>query len=110
MAVHARQLAFKPNLQIIRRSRRTLLCGVEQARQSALANHVHRIAPMGAPVLINGTRYNAPGLRFFSASTVVALAGRQDAEPERRTRQVLIELYGAETNVQSKLKQVQRAL
>ena len=34
-----------------------LLCGVEQARQSALAHHVHRIAPMGAPVLINGTRY-----------------------------------------------------
>ena len=32
-------------------------CGVEQARQSALAHHVHRIAPMGAPVLINGTRY-----------------------------------------------------
>ena len=25
--------------------------------QSALAHHVHRIAPMGAPVLINGTRY-----------------------------------------------------
>jgi hypothetical protein len=24
---------------------------------SALANYVHRIAPMGAPVLINGTRY-----------------------------------------------------
>jgi transposase len=51
------QLAVEPCLQILRRSRRPLLCGVEQARQSALANHVHRIAPMGAPVLINGTRY-----------------------------------------------------
>ena len=26
-----------------------------KARQSALANHLHRTAPMGAPVLINGT-------------------------------------------------------
>src|SRR5262245_54284191 len=52
-----RQLAFKPNLQIIRRSRRPLLRGLEQARRSALAHHVPRIAPMGARVLINGTRY-----------------------------------------------------
>ena len=37
--------------------RRPLLCGVEQARQSALAHHVYRIVPFGAPVLINGTRY-----------------------------------------------------
>ena len=29
----------------------------EQSRRSALANHVHRIAPMGPPVLLNGTRY-----------------------------------------------------
>src|SRR5262249_43196120 len=59
VAVHARQrqLAFKPNLQIIRRSRRPLLRGLEQARRSALAHHVPRIAPMGARVLINGTRY-----------------------------------------------------
>src|SRR5262245_52736961 len=57
VAVHARQLAFKPNLQIIRRSRRPLLRGLEQARRSALAHHLPRIAPMGARVLINGTRY-----------------------------------------------------
>src|SRR5215831_966175 len=57
--VHARQLAFKPNLQIIRRSRRPLLRGLEQARRSALAHHVPRIAPMGARVLINGTRYKS---------------------------------------------------
>ena len=36
---------------------RSLLCGLEQARRSAMAHHVHRIAPMGPPVLINGTRY-----------------------------------------------------
>ena len=58
LAVPARQLAVEPRLQILRRSRRPLLCGVEQARQSALAHHVHRIAPLGAPVLINGTWYN----------------------------------------------------
>src|SRR5262249_14068533 len=54
---HARQLAFKPNLQFTRRSRRPLLRGLEQARRSALAHHVPRIEPMGARVLINGTRY-----------------------------------------------------
>src|SRR5262245_15342264 len=58
MAIHARQLALEPDLQIIRRSRRPLLPGLEQARRSALAHHVHRIAPMGARVLINGIRYN----------------------------------------------------
>src|SRR5258708_32449573 len=57
VAVHARQLALEPDLQIIRRSRRPLLRGLEQARRSALAHHVHRIAPMGARVLINGIRY-----------------------------------------------------
>src|SRR5262249_36548359 len=43
--------------QIIRRSRRPLLRGLEQARRSAVAHHVYRIASMGARVLINGTRY-----------------------------------------------------
>src|SRR5262249_26477189 len=57
LAVHARQLAFEPDLQIIRRSRRPLLRGLEQARRSAVAHHVYRIASMGARVLINGTRY-----------------------------------------------------
>jgi hypothetical protein len=68
VAVHARQLAFKPNLQIIRRSRRPLLRGLEQARRSALAHHVPRIAPMGARVLIDGTRYKLPQRSRSSAS------------------------------------------
>jgi hypothetical protein len=34
-----------------------LLCGLEQARRSAMAHHVHRIAPMGARVLIIGIWY-----------------------------------------------------
>ena len=38
-------------------SRRPLLCGMEQARRSALAHHVHRTAPMGPRVLINGIWY-----------------------------------------------------
>jgi hypothetical protein len=33
------------------------LCGMEHARRSALAHHVHRTAPMGPRVLINGIRY-----------------------------------------------------
>ena len=59
LAVHARQLALQPRLQILRRSRRPLLRGMEQARRSALAHHVHRIAPMGARVLISGTWYKS---------------------------------------------------
>src|SRR5215471_3094404 len=57
LAVHARQLALQPHLQILRRSRRPLLRGMEQARRSALAHHVHRTAPMGPRVLINGIWY-----------------------------------------------------
>src|SRR5262245_31746150 len=57
LAVHARQLALQPHLQILRRSRRPLLCGMEQARRSALAHHVHWTAPMGLRVLINGIWY-----------------------------------------------------
>ena len=53
----ARQLAVEPRLQILRRSRRPLLCGMEQAHRSTLAHHVHRIASVGARVLINGIRY-----------------------------------------------------
>src|SRR5262249_42275536 len=63
LAVHARQLALQPHLQILRRSRRPLLCGMEQARRSALAHHVHRTAPMGPRVLINGFWYKCTGLR-----------------------------------------------
>src|SRR5207247_5830380 len=59
LAVHARQLALQPHLQILRRSRRPLLCGMEQARRPALAHHVHRTAPMGPRVLIIGIWYDS---------------------------------------------------
>src|SRR5215472_14947893 len=71
LAVHARQLALQPHLQILRRSRRPLLCGMEQARRSALAHHVHRTAPMGPRVLINGIWYKlAPSFPFPSEALV----------------------------------------
>src|SRR5262249_1961789 len=60
LAVHARQLALEPSLQILRRSRRPLLQRLEQAGRSALAHHVHWTAPMGARVLIKGNWYK-PG-------------------------------------------------
>src|SRR5262249_50697373 len=72
LAVHARQLALQPRLQILRRSRRALLRGLEQARRSALAHHVHRTTPMGARVLINGTWYKYSNL-----------LGRGDSDPTR---------------------------
>src|SRR5271168_2658995 len=43
---------------MLRRSRRPLLLCLEQAYRPTLEDHVHRIAPMGAPVLINRTWYN----------------------------------------------------
>src|SRR5262249_46473451 len=63
LAVHARQLALQPHLQILRRSRRPLLRGMEQARRSALAHHVHRTAPMDPRVLINGIWYKQEAFR-----------------------------------------------
>src|SRR5262249_3281272 len=56
---------LEPRVQIIRRSRRPLLRGLEQARRSALAHHVHRIVPMGPRVLISGTWYKTRPDRYF---------------------------------------------
>ena len=57
LAVPARQLALKPNLQILRRRRRPLLRGLEQPRRSTLADHVHRPSQLGPWVLINESWY-----------------------------------------------------
>src|SRR5262249_17897479 len=73
-----RQLAFEPDLQIIRRSRRPLLRGLEQARRSAVAHHVYRIASMGARVLINGTRYKQPNREMYAGGP--GLASSQHAD------------------------------
>jgi hypothetical protein len=58
LAVHARQLALKPRLQILRRSCRPLLRSLEQAYRSALEDHVHRAETVGSRVLIKGNWYN----------------------------------------------------
>src|SRR5271166_1241777 len=58
LAVHARKLALKSDLQILRRHRRPLLRGLEQARRSTLADHVHRNARLGLQVLIRESWYN----------------------------------------------------
>src|SRR4029077_13011926 len=74
LAVHARQLALQPCLQLLRRSRRPLLSGMEQARRSAMAHHVHRMAPMGARVLISETWYK--GVPSPAAPRVLTAAAR----------------------------------
>src|SRR6202166_2878381 len=66
LAVHARQLALNPNLQILRRHRRPLLRRLEQAHRSALADHVHRTAPIGLCVMISESWYY--GAIFFRAA------------------------------------------
>ena len=73
LAVHARQLALKPRLQILRRYPRPLLLRLEQARRPAMDNHVHRSAPMGAPVLIKGAGITLR-LRFNYLSRVSQLS------------------------------------
>ena len=50
-------------------SRRPLLCGMEQARRSALAHQVHRTAPMGPRVLIKGIWYYGNSIILFTPST-----------------------------------------
>ena len=59
LAVYARQLALEPRLQILRRYRRSLLLRLEYAPRPPLENHVYRITPVGARVLINETWYKA---------------------------------------------------
>jgi hypothetical protein len=50
-----------------------LLCGMEQARRSALAHHVHRTAPMGPRVLINGIWYKYREGQHFKPSAALRL-------------------------------------
>jgi hypothetical protein len=52
LAVHARELAVEPRLQILRRYPRSLLFRMESSHRSAVAHHVARPANMGSSVLI----------------------------------------------------------
>ena len=57
LPVRARQLAFEPRLQILRRYSRSLLLCLECTPRPPLENYFHRAMPMGARVLINKTWY-----------------------------------------------------
>lgn len=57
LAVHPRQLAWRPDLRLLRRHRRSLLRRLEQARRSALENHVPRSAFVGLSVMITADWY-----------------------------------------------------
>src|SRR5271154_5679347 len=57
LAILARQLAVKSDLQIIRRHRRPLLRRLEQAHQPALADHVDRPSGLGLSILFPESWY-----------------------------------------------------
>src|SRR5690606_6492029 len=62
LAVHARQLAVEPRLQILRRHPRSLLLRLEPPHRSAMAHHVTRTTVMGSSVLIRESWYNTVAL------------------------------------------------
>src|ERR1700730_15665331 len=57
LAIHARQLALEPRIQILRRHPRPLLLRLEQAHRHALEDHLHRDQRLGLPVMIIKTWY-----------------------------------------------------
>jgi hypothetical protein len=81
LAVPARQLALKPNLQILPRRRRPLLRGLEQARRSTLADHVYRLRNWGPWQL-------SPLPRAGQWQTK-----RDAAELQRSNRHVVVDVY-----------------
>ncbi len=57
LAVHARQLALKQNIQILQRHRRPLMLCMEPTHRPALEDHVNRTARLGAPMILFGNWY-----------------------------------------------------
>ena len=53
LAVHAPELVVEPNLQILRRHRRSLLLRLEHPDRPALENHVHRTPRLGRRRSVN---------------------------------------------------------
>src|ERR1700704_3788464 len=83
LAIHARQLALEPRVQILRRHPRTLLLRLEQAHRHALENHVHRDQRLGLPVMIIKTWYKAV------AEVLAMIANAQAPLAPHRPRPVL---------------------
>ena len=54
LAVHARQLALKPRLQIIQRYHRPLLLRMEPTHRPAMEDYVYRVEKLGAPMILYG--------------------------------------------------------
>ena len=70
LAVHATELAVEPNLQILRRHRRSLLLRMEHPHRSALENHVHhtpRLDPRRSVNLRVGINAPRPGRQLASS-------------------------------------------
>src|SRR5208337_1105236 len=57
LAVHARQLALEPGLQILQRPPRSLLLRLEQAQRYAVEDYVHRNKRRCLSVVISETWY-----------------------------------------------------
>src|SRR5258707_3053617 len=66
---------------------------MEQSRRSALADHVHRITPMGTWVLINGTWYKPALLRLLTAASLIGRSGSSTFRPS--TTPVSMSLAGS---------------
>src|SRR5580704_4454853 len=84
LAVPARQLALKPNLQILPRRRRPLLRGLEQPRRSTLADHVHPPSQLGPWVLINESWYKLSKTAWISRVRPEPEANRARGAQARR--------------------------
>src|SRR3984893_18235555 len=70
LAIHARQLALEPRIQILRRHPRPLLLRLEQAHRHALENHDHRDQRLGLPVMIIKTWYKSRKRSISGATSV----------------------------------------
>jgi len=66
LAVHARQLALKQNIQILQRHRRPLMLCMEPTHRPALEDHVNRTARLGAPMILFGNWYKQPFRQSFA--------------------------------------------
>src|SRR2546429_911299 len=53
LAVHASELVVKPDLQILRRYRRSLLLRLEHTHRPTLEDHVHRATRLGSSRSLN---------------------------------------------------------